>query len=132
MSAVCVPPASRIIDRTIAGEYWNTASYALTTLCRHEADGYAELLSRFEQFATSGAVDHPSRPSLDQEREFAQNLAAKNPQTVQAIESVLDQKEQAATSDSLDDSSRGAIKDLLQAAERFESGAAELGLFSEP
>lgn len=112
-----------IVERTLAGEYWNTASYAMTTLCRHQAPGCNELLTRFQEFASTGKVKHPSRPSLSEEMEFAQNLVAKNPKTMQAIESSLDQKEKAANA-SLDENSRAALDDLLQAAEQFEVAAA--------
>jgi hypothetical protein len=83
-----------IVECTLAEEYWNTASYAMTTLCRHQTPGCGELLTRFQEFASSSKVNHPSRPSLTQEKEFAQNLAAKNPKTLQAIESLLDHEEE--------------------------------------
>ena len=59
-----------IVQRTIDGEYWNTSSYAMTTLVRHSADGAADLLARFQSFANGTPPQHPSRPSLTQERNF--------------------------------------------------------------
>jgi hypothetical protein len=112
-----------VVERTLAGEYWNTASYAMTTLCRHQAPGCGELLKRFQEFASTAKVNHPSRPSLTQEKEFAQNLAAENPKTLQAIESLLDQREEAASAN-LDENSRAALDELLQAAEKFDAAAA--------
>jgi hypothetical protein len=122
------PPALQllrdVVERTLAGEYWNTASYAMTTLCRHQATGCDELLTRFRKFASSAIVNHPSRPCLTQEKEFAENLAARNPKTLHAIESSLNQKEEVASAN-LDENSRAAIEELLQAAERFEAAAAQ-------
>jgi hypothetical protein len=110
-----------VIEKTIAGEYWNTASYAITTLCRYQAVGSGELLTRFHEFANGGKVDHPSKPSLAQEKDFAKNLLAKNPRALVVIESLLDQKVQAASADNLDEDSRAAIEQLVQFAERFDA-----------
>jgi hypothetical protein len=115
-------PLRDVVERTIAGEYWDNARIALTTLCRHEAPGYRELMARFQKFAASATVDHPSRPSLTQELEFAQNLAANNPETLLAIESSLDHKEEAAEG-SLDENSRAAVDELVEAAKLFEGAA---------
>jgi len=109
-----------VVEKTIGGEYWNTSSYAITTLLRHQAPGSKELLKRFHDFATGAKVDHPSNPSLTQETEFAENLVAKNPITIGLIESLLDEKEKAAGK-SLDENSRAAIDELVQAAGRFET-----------
>jgi hypothetical protein len=53
-----------VVERTLAGEYWNSASYAMTTLFRHQVPGYSELLTRFLEFASSAKVNHPSCHSL--------------------------------------------------------------------
>jgi hypothetical protein len=111
----------KIIERSITGEYWNTASYAMTTLCRHQAPGCAELLNRFQQFSVNAMVEHPSMPSLTQEREFADNLLSKNSRTLDAIEDLLNEKVNAATAADLDESSRRAIEDLLKVAQLFDS-----------
>jgi hypothetical protein len=110
-----------VVEKTISGEYWNTASYALTTLLHHQAPDSGELFQRFNEFAAGAKVDHPSRPSLKQEREFAQNLLAKNPKTLGVIEALLDQKVQAANADGLDKNSRAAIDELVRLAERFDA-----------
>lgn len=110
-----------VVERTIAGEYWNTASYAITTLCRHHAAGHTALLNRFHHFANHAQVEHPSRPDFAQEKEFAENLVAKNPSTLDAIESSLNQKEEAATSAMQDENSRTAIEELVKIAERFDA-----------
>jgi hypothetical protein len=112
-----------VVERTLAGEYWNTVSYAMTTLCRHQSSGCGDLLARFQQFACSAKVNHPSRPCLTQEKEFAQNLAAKNPKTLHVIEALLDHKVVAASAN-LDENSHAAVDELLQAAKQFEGGAA--------
>jgi hypothetical protein len=35
-----------VVEKTIGGEYWNTSSYAITTLLHHQAPGSSELLKR--------------------------------------------------------------------------------------
>jgi hypothetical protein len=109
-----------VVERTIAGEYWNTASYAITTLCHHQAAGCGELLSRFNKFANGEKVAHPSNPSLSQEKEFAQHLLANNPKTLAVIESLLDQKEESAKANNLDENSQAGIDELVQIAEEFD------------
>jgi len=113
-----------VVERTLAGEYWNTSAYALTTLCHHQSPGCDELLMRFKDFSVNAKINHPSRPSLTQEKQFAQNLASKNPKTLQAIESVLERRQEAARIAVLDDTGRTAIDDYLHVAERFEAAAA--------
>jgi hypothetical protein len=108
-----------IVQRTIAGEYWNTASYALTTLCRYSDPEAAELLRRFRAFAAGPAPAHPSKPSLTQERSFADNLLAGNPRTMLAIEGVLDGKDEAASA-KLDSQAAAAIDALCEAARQFD------------
>jgi hypothetical protein len=81
------------------------------------------LLNRFQQFASTAKVNHPSNPTLSQEKEFARSLAVKDPKTLNAIEALLDQREEAATNSNLDENSRAAIDDLSQAAEQFEASA---------
>jgi hypothetical protein len=112
-----------IVQRTIAGEYWNTASYALTTLCRHADPEAPELLRRFRAFAGGPAPSHPSKPSLTQERSFADNLLAGNPGTLLAIEGVLDGKDEAASA-KLDDEARAARDALCETARQFEQESA--------
>jgi hypothetical protein len=110
-----------VVERTISGEYWNTASYAMTTLCRHQAPGCSELLNRFEHFANHTQVEHPSRPSFEHEKQFAQNLLAEDPKTLEVIESSLNQREEAAKAE-LDENSRSAVVELVKFAERFDAG----------
>jgi hypothetical protein len=110
-----------VVEKTIDGEYWNTSSYAMTTLLHHQAVGSSELLKRFHDFAMKAKVDHPSNPSLTQEKEFAQSLVAKNAKTLGVIESLLDQKVEAAAGKGLDENSRAAIDELVRFAERFDA-----------
>jgi len=111
----------KVVELTVQGEYWNTASYALTTLCRYEPKQAEDLLRRFSQFATSSNVMHPGNPSLSQEREFTTALTSKNPKTLQAIESVLAERDAAVAATKLDQNSQAAINDLVQVASRYES-----------
>jgi hypothetical protein len=108
-----------VVENTISGGYWNTASYAVTTLCYYQATGCGELLRRFNEFATRAKVVHPCNPSLSQEREFAQNLLANNPKTLTVIESLLNQKVDAANAKKLDENSRASIDELVRIAEQF-------------
>ena len=114
-----------VVRRTIDGEYWNTASYAMTTLCFYRKAGAAELLKRFHAFCTPSRLpfrgkprlpEHPSRPTLEQERQFARGLAAENPATLRSIERVLNQKDDAARQVKLDGDARQWLDGLLDLA----------------
>lgn len=121
---------SDVVRITIDGEYWNTASYAMTTLCHYREPGAFELLKRFHAFCTPSGLpfrrsprlpEHPSRPTLEQERQFAKALAAENPATLRAIERVLDQKDEAARQVALADDAKQWLSELLDLA-RAEKG----------
>lgn len=110
-----------VVEKTISGEYWNSSSYAITTLLNHQAPGSDELLKQFFEYAMTAEVDHPSNPSLTQEKEFAQCLMDKNPKTLNVIESLLDQKVEAATGEGLDENSQGAINELVRYAAQYDA-----------
>ena len=109
-----------VVKRTIGGEYWNSSSYAMTTLVQRDPAKYDELLKRFSQFADGPAPIHPSNPTLEQERQFAENLIQRNPNTLQAIDNVLSARDDAISAE-LDVDSKQSISELLAAAAKFES-----------
>ena len=110
-----------VVEQTIAGEYWNTSGYAITTLSRYEAEGHTELLKQFVAFANGEPIDHVSRPSYAQERLFAANLLVRNPDTLNAIEHHLDAQDEVAKSFTLDEKSRSAINELVDFARRVDA-----------
>ncbi len=108
-----------IVETTIDGDYWNTSSYAMTTLVLRHPDGVDDLLEKFSEFANGPEPDHPSRPTLQQERQFAEQLLLRNPDTLQAIENVLNAQDEALDL-KLDPESERSIAELLATAERFD------------
>lgn len=66
----------KVVERTLSGQYWNTASYAMMGLAHHQADDWRNLLERFAAFANGARPSHPSNPSLKQECQFVANLRA--------------------------------------------------------
>lgn len=116
---------SEVVRLTLDGEYWNTASYAMTTLCHYREPGASDLLKRFQAFCTPSGLpfrraprlpDHPSRPTLEQERQFAKELAANNPATLRSIEGLLDQKDAAAQQVALGEDARQWLNGLIDLA----------------
>lgn len=107
---------SKIVERTVSGESWNTASYAMTTLCRSQAPNAEQLLAGFHAFANGSPPEHPSKPSLQQERSFADGLMAKKKATLDAIESLLNEKDEAAAAVRFGGEAKKLIEDWLQAA----------------
>jgi hypothetical protein len=106
---------TKVVERTMAGEYWNTSSYAMAGLVHHGAPGAPDLLARFAAFASGPAPEHPSRPSLGQERAFAEALG--RGQSDQ-IEKLLARAETDAARVTWDDDATAAIDELLDAAKR--------------
>lgn len=113
---------SDVVQRTLAGEYWNTASYAMTTLRYYNEAGSAALLKQFSAYCTPSLLrkvrppEHPSRPTLDQERQFAKGLTAGNPGTLGSIEQVLADKDDAVRRVTLDDDTKQWLAGLLDLA----------------
>jgi hypothetical protein len=112
----------RIVRLTVAGDYWNTASYAMTTLCRHNYDKSFPLLQMSAAFARTAEIRHPCRPDMRQERDFSSNLQARNPETLEAIERLLISQEDNA-SISLSSGDLSASDRLIRTAARFEESA---------
>ncbi len=52
----------KVIERTLVGEYWSSAPYALTTLLRYNAPGSDLLLQAFAGFAFRCAAGPPRTP----------------------------------------------------------------------
>jgi hypothetical protein len=111
-----------VVKRTIGGEYWNSSSYAMTTLMHHDPTEYDDLLVRFSRYTQGPAPIHPSRPTLEQERQFAENLIQRNPNTLRAIDTLLNEKDDALAAD-LDAESKQSISELLSVAAEFEKTA---------
>lgn len=89
----------KVIERTLIGEYWSTACYAVATLCRYADPRASELLRSFAEFAFAPPPMHPANPSLSTEREFVRGLMAGWRDAIDAVEPILDR--QVATADSV-------------------------------
>lgn len=87
----------KVVERTLVGEYWNTAAFALTTLCHHHAAHAQDLLLAFARFARGAPPDHPSNPSLATERRFVDALQSAG-DSLGAVEDMLDRKESEGAS----------------------------------
>ena len=83
----------KVVERTLVGEYWNTAAFALTTLCQRRAAHASDLLVAFARFARGSPPDHPSNPSLATERRFVDALQSAGGDSLCAIEDRLDRQE---------------------------------------
>jgi len=107
----------KVVERTLSGEYWNTSSYAMTGLVRHAPDEATDLLARFCSFAEGAPPDHPSRPSLSQEKSFAQALKAGK---CDAIEKSLDAADVTAAAVTWDEEAEAALAQFMSAARRIQ------------
>jgi hypothetical protein len=108
-----------VVERTLAGQYWNTSSYAMVTMARHSPTYSTDLLRAFHGFAHLGQVNHPSNPSLTQERTFSEGLMRHDMATLDSIERVLVEKNKAAKV-KLRREDRPLVDELVRAAERFD------------
>jgi hypothetical protein len=100
----------KVVERTLDGEYWNTASYAVMGLVHHRAPQAAEVLERFAVFARE-------RPP---ERTFVDQLAAGN---ATIIEEQLAGAEREAETIAWSDDARVAIEELVRLARAVTSAA---------
>lgn len=111
-----------IVIKTIDGEYWNTASYALTTLCHHQTPETDELLDKFARFClpegsnSANPPQHPSAPTLEQEAQFAKCLISGDKRTINAIEQLLDEKEEACKNVSMTIENKRWLQQFFDAA----------------
>jgi hypothetical protein len=108
-----------IVQRTIDGEYWNTSSYAMATICRYKPPYAHDLLRAFHEFAHHGKAEHPSNPSLTEECTYSEGLTKGDKKTLDAIESVLIAKDKAARV-KVSREDQPLIDNLLNAAKQFE------------
>lgn len=83
----------KVVERTLVGEYWGSAPFALTTLLRHQAPGSEVLLEAFAAFAFRPPPDHPSNPSLRTEQSFVDALQSAGGERLSAVEDMLDRQE---------------------------------------
>lgn len=112
----------KIVEATIEGDYWNSASYAMTTLLRYDAPGAGELLQRFAEFANTANIEHPSKPTLKQERAFAERLLENNAGTLNAIESVLDGRDRVLQELRPSEEQTQIVERLVAAARQYTDG----------
>jgi hypothetical protein len=105
-----------IVDDTVGKRYWNTASYAMATLLRHDAAWARPLLVSFAELAAGSPPDHPSRPSLTQEREFAARLAQGDPGCLRSVESHLEKCDAAAERAGADPETKQLVARFLEVA----------------
>ena len=97
----------RVVERTLDGEYWNTASYAVMGLVHHDAPEAGALFERFASFAHAGEGERAP------ERAFVEHLAQGN-STI--IEDQLVGAEREAATIAWSDDARAAIGELVALA----------------
>lgn len=102
----------RVVEDTLGGTYWNTASYAMATLLLHNAPGAEELLNGFAEFANGN-------PNLNQEREFASKLVKGDKDCIASIETHLTNAEAEAERLSEDPETRDSVNGFLKIAAAF-------------
>jgi hypothetical protein len=116
---------SEVVEATTTGEYWNTASYAITTLCYYNELNSPKLLKRFQAFCTPSGIPlfgkvalpkHPSRPTLEQERQFAKGLAMRNAATLNSIENLLNEKDHSAAQVVMSDDTKQWFGEFIKVA----------------
>jgi hypothetical protein len=85
----------KVVERTLMGEYWSSAAYALATLCRHDTPDAPALLRQFAAFAEHAPPDHPVRPTLATERRFVDALRGGG-DALGAVEDMLERQDALA------------------------------------
>ncbi len=106
----------RVVEQTLAGQYWNTSAYAITTLCRYDLDGSAALLRAFHAYAHTATLEHPATTTLEQEQATTTALLAGDPQALTTIDDAITHLDAAAAREEFTPDSADAVLQLLAAA----------------
>jgi hypothetical protein len=109
----------KVVERTLVGEYWSAATYAMATLCRHRAADVDALLQSFLTFAQGSPPSHPTSPTLATERGFARRLMAGQSEALEAVEAVLDRQEEASRDVHLDPEAQAMVDEWFGLAARI-------------
>jgi hypothetical protein len=121
---------ARLTEMTITSEYWNTASYAITTLRFYNVADSEKLLKRFKTFCTPPLMglfatqSYPNQPdfkNLEQERSFADGLLKRSPETLRSLESLLDDKDSAVSQANMSEERHKWFDEVFEAARDFEA-----------
>ena len=107
------------VREVLAGCYWNTATYAMTTLMYHDTQEYSALLTDYLSYLDTAKVDHPSNPDLSREKAAALSLSTGDKNALNMIEGHLAQKDAACTAANLQDQDQATIDALIAAAARY-------------
>lgn len=106
----------KVVERTLMGEYWGSAPYALTTLVRHRAADSGLLLEAFAAFAFRSPPDHPTNPSLRTEQSFVDALQSAGGDQLSAVEDMLDRQEAEGAGVVFDPDTQDLVDRWLQLA----------------
>jgi hypothetical protein len=101
-----------VVDETLAGDAWNTSSYAMTGLVRHDAAAQQKRLARFDAYAQT------TKPG-SQERSFADALRQGN---AEAIERLLETKSRDVLSHAWEPEWKNAFAEIERIARAYEGG----------
>ena len=105
----------KVVEHTLAGEYWNTSSYAMMGLARHAPADARDLLTRFTVYAKGSPPTHPSKPTMAQERDFADSIGNGK---CDGIEKDLARGEAEAAAVKWDSRGQGAYAALMAVAQQ--------------
>jgi hypothetical protein len=108
----------KVVERTLVGDYWSTAPYALATLCRYEAAGAEALLREFDAYTRRPPPDHPTRPTLHTERRFVEALHGSG-DGLGAVESMLARQDALAGEIVLEPETQALVDSWLELARRI-------------
>jgi len=116
---------TEVVEDTLAGQYWNSAIFAMTTLSKYNAPGCSDLLKRFHAFSMQPAksingAQHPGRPTLAQEKQHAKELTARKHQTLNAVEQLLNERDAACKNATLEEDHQNWLKRFLVIARDYQ------------
>lgn len=112
----------QIVLRTIDGQYWNTSRNAMAVLCNFSHRKYRNLADRYLEFAEGEPPIHPTTTSLENDRDIAKAILAKNKDALRAVDRLIDQQDTAPLSQ-LSEEENAALDWLLKVAAYFEESA---------
>jgi hypothetical protein len=73
------------VQDLINGQFWKTSSYAMVYLCIFAPANSKDLRLKFSEYSKGTPPTHPSKPDLNQERNFSQKLLNDDKKTLEAF-----------------------------------------------
>lgn len=110
----------QVVEQTTHGTYWDTSVYAMRALAFYSPQDMNVLLEAYSALASMETLNHPSNPSLRQERKFVEQLKAGSEDVFDPIRFFFEEKDQAVQQYIISREHQRLLDALIVQAQRFD------------